>query len=131
MRTRNLFATACLVMLCVACGGNGATDCDPLMGEFRDLMADYEKGLEEMVAAKEVDELRMAGWNARAEALGDRIAAKGEQGLGARCWKEFNDEAAERGGRIMALSLELARIAMEQEGIDPQLMERYTKALEE
>ncbi|MBK7944820.1 MAG: hypothetical protein IPJ85_05705, partial [Flavobacteriales bacterium] len=28
-----------------------AVECDPLVGEFRNLMADYQKGLEEMVAA--------------------------------------------------------------------------------
>src|SRR5690606_35063261 len=99
-----------------------------LVGEFRDLMADYESGLKDMVAAKKVDEARQKEWSARANELSERVKAKGERELGLKCWQEFNTISQEYAPRIADLGMKLAMLQMEGKGIDPAMMERMRKA---
>ena len=62
-----------------------AAECDPLVGEFRDLMVEYEKALGEMVEAKKIDAARQEELSAKAKDLSDRIEARGEKALGWQC----------------------------------------------
>lgn len=105
-----------------------ALECDPLVGEFRDLMADYQKGLEEMVEAGKVDAARQAEWSERARELNERIAARGERELGLKCWQEFNTISQTYAPRIAELGMKLTMIQMEGKGIDPALLEQMKKA---
>lgn len=106
-----------------------AVQCDPLVGEFRDLMADYEAGLKEMVEAKRVDEARQQEWSERTNALSERVKAKGEKELGMKCWQEFNAISQEYAPRIAELGMKLAMIQMEGKGIDPAMMEQMKQAM--
>lgn len=105
-----------------------AVECDPLVGEFRDLMADYQKGLEEMVAAGKVDPARQQEWATKAEELNTKIQARGERELGAKCWQEFNTISQTYLPRITELGMKLTMIQMEGKGIDPALLEQMKKA---
>lgn len=106
-----------------------ATQCDPLVGEFRDLMADYEAGLKDMVAAKQIDEARQQEWSARADELSKKIKAKGERELGLKCWQEFNTIGQEYAPRIAELGMQLAMLQMEGKGMDPAALEQMKKAM--
>ncbi|MBK9175231.1 MAG: hypothetical protein IPM46_02610 [Flavobacteriales bacterium] len=144
MKTNHAIMLPALLMLS-ACGGGtstqetsdtpndppaveAATQCDPLVGEFRDLMADYEAGLKDMVAAKKVDEARQQEWSSRANELSERIKVKGERELGLKCWQEFNTIGQEYAPRIADLGMKLAMLQMEGKGIDPAMMEQMKKA---
>ncbi|MFZ1694272.1 MAG: hypothetical protein WAT74_13825 [Flavobacteriales bacterium] len=105
-----------------------ALQCDPIVGEFRDLMADYEKGLEDMVAASKVDAARQAEWSERAKELNERIAARGEQELGLKCWQEFHTISQTSAPRIAELGMKLTMLQMEGKGIDPAMLEQMKKA---
>jgi len=106
-----------------------ATACDPLVGEFRDLMADYEAGLKEMVADGKVDEERQKEWSAKAKDLGERINAKGERELGLKCYQEFNTIGQVYAPRIAELGMQLALLQMKDKGMDPAAMEQVKKAM--
>lgn len=106
-----------------------AVECDPLVGEFRDLMADYEAGLKDMVAAKQVDEARQQEWSARADELSKKIKAKGERELGLKCWQEFNTIGQEYAPHIAELGMKLAMLQMEGKGMDSAMMEQMKKAM--
>ncbi|QQR88001.1 MAG: hypothetical protein IPJ76_07245 [Flavobacteriales bacterium] len=105
-----------------------ATTCDPLVGEFRDLMADYEKGLQDMLAARKVDEARQQEWSVKAKDLSDRIQARGERELGMKCWQEFNTIGQSYAPRIADLGMKVAMIQMEEKGMDPAMIEQMQKA---
>ncbi len=105
-----------------------ATPCDPVVGEFRDLMADYADGLQAMVEARKLDEVRQAEWSERAAELSKRIEARGERELGLKCWQEFNTISQEYAPRIADLGMKLAMIQMEGKGIDPAMLEQMKKA---
>ncbi len=105
-----------------------AAECDPVVGEFRDLMADYEKGLQDMVAARKVDEARQKEWSAKAKDLNERIEARGERELGMKCWQEFNTIGQSYAPRIADLGMKLAMIQMEEKGVDPAMIEQMKKA---
>lgn len=105
-----------------------AATCDPLVGEFRDLMADYEKGLQDMVAARKMDEARQQEWSAKAKDLNERIEARGERELGMKCWQEFNTIGMAYAPRIADLGVKLAMIQMEEKGMDPSMIEQMKKA---
>jgi len=105
-----------------------AVECDPLVGEFRNLMADYQKGLEEMVAAGKVDPARQQEWATKAEELNTKIQARGERELGAKCWQEFNTISQTYLPRITELGMKLTILQMEGKGIDPAVLEEMKKA---
>lgn len=105
-----------------------AVACDPIVGEFRDLMADYADGLQAMVEARKVDQARQAEWSERASELSNRIEARGERELGLKCWQEFNTISLEYAPRIADLGMKLAMIQMEGKGIDPAMLEQMKAA---
>lgn len=107
-----------------------AAACDPLVGEFRDLMVDYEKALGEMVAAKKVDAARQEELATKAKDLSDRIEARGEKALGVKCWSEFNTIGKTYGPRIMKLGIEVAMMEGGMQGMDPALMEQLQKVMQ-
>lgn len=107
-----------------------AAACDPLVGEFRDLMVDYEKALGEMVAAKKVDTARQEELATKAKDLSDRIEARGEKALGVKCWSEFNTIGKTYGPRIMKLGIEVAMMDGGMQGMDPALMEQLQKVMQ-
>ena len=105
-----------------------AVSCDPIVGEFRDLMADYEDGLKSMIEAGEVDKTRQEEWSAKAKELNDRIQARGERDLGRKCWQEFNAISQTYAPRIAELGMKMAMMQMEKTGLDPAMMEQIKKA---
>jgi len=105
-----------------------AVTCDPIVGEFRDLMADYESGLKSMIEAGEVDKARQEEWSAKAKDLNERIQARGERELGMKCWQEFNTISQAYAPRIAELGMKMAMIQMEKTGLDPAMMEQMKKA---
>ena len=105
-----------------------AVSCDPIVGEFRDLMADYEDGLKSMIEAGEVDKTRQEEWSAKAKELNDRIQARGERDLGMKCWQEFNAISQTYAPRIAELGMKMAMMQMEKTGLDPAMMEQIKKA---
>jgi hypothetical protein len=107
-----------------------AAACDPLVGEFRDLMVDYEKALGEMVAAKKVNAARQEELATQAKDLSDRIQARGEKALGVKCWSEFNAIGKTYGPRIMKLGIEVAMMDGGMEGMDPALMQELQKVMQ-
>ena len=109
-----------------------AAECDPLVGEFRDLMVDYETALTEMVAAKKVDAQRQEELSAKANDLSKRIEERGETTLGVKCWTEFNAIGQTYGPRIAKLGMEAMMMegGMEGlEGMDPEAMEQLKKMM--
>lgn len=107
-----------------------AAACDPLVGEFRDLMVEYEKALGEMVAAKKVDVARQEELATKAKDLSERIEARGEKALGVKCWSEFNAIGKTYGPRIMKLGIEVAMMDGGMQGMDPALMEQLQKVMQ-
>jgi hypothetical protein len=107
-----------------------AAACDPLVGEFRDLMVDYEKALGEMVAAKKVDTARQGELATKAKDLSQRIKARGEKALGVKCWSEFNTIGKTYGPRIMKLGIEVAMMDGGLQGMDPALMEQLQEVMQ-
>ena len=105
-----------------------AITCDPIVEEFRDLMADYESGLKEMVAAKKVDPERQKQWTEKAKDLNDRIQARGEKELGQACWREFNTISQEYLPRITQLGMLLSMIQAGDK-MDPATQEAMKKAM--
>lgn len=107
-----------------------AAACDPLVGEFRNLMVEYEKALGEMVAAKKVDVARQEELATKAKDLSERIEARGEKALGVKCWSEFNAIGKTYGPRIMKLGIEVAMMDGGMQGMDPALMEQLQKVMQ-
>lgn len=105
-----------------------AAACDPIVDEYRDLMADYEKGLQEMVDARKVDQARQEEWSERAQELTERVKARGERELGLKCWQEFNTISQAYAPRVADLAMKLAMIQMEQGGVDPAMIEQMKNA---
>lgn len=109
-----------------------AAACDPLVGEFRDLMADYETSLKEMVANKKIDPEQQEKFSAKANDLSTRIQERGEKSLGLKCWNEFNTIGQTYGPRIAKLGMEAMMMegGMEGlEGMDPAAMEQLKKVM--
>ncbi len=92
-------------------------------------MADYEAGLKDMIAAKQVDESYQEVWSPRAKDLSEKIKAKGERELGKKCWQEFNTIGQEYGPRIADLGMKVAMMQMETKGLDPAIMEQMKNAM--
>jgi len=109
---------------------NDAAECDPLVGEFRDLMVEYEKALADMVAANEVDAERQEELSAKAQDLSGRIEERGEKALGLKCWSEFNTIGRTYGPRIMKLGIEVAMMEGGMEGMDPAMMQQLQKVMQ-
>lgn len=107
-----------------------AAECDPLVGEFRDLMVEYEKALGEMVEAKKVDAARQEELSTKAKDLSDRIEARGEKALGLKCWSEFNTIGKTYGPRIMKLGIEVAMMEGGMEGMDPAMLDQLQKVMQ-
>ncbi|MBL7947055.1 MAG: hypothetical protein JNN32_13405 [Flavobacteriales bacterium] len=107
-----------------------AAACDPLVGEFRDLMVEYEKALGEMVAAKKVDAVRQEELATKAKDLSERIKARGEKAIGVKCWSEFNTIGKTYGPRIMKLGIEVAMMEGGMQGMDPALLEQLQKVMQ-
>jgi hypothetical protein len=109
-----------------------AAACDPLVGEFRDLMADYEGALADMVANKKIDPEQQEKFSAKANDLSKRIQERGEKALGIKCWTEFNTIGQTYGPRIAKLGMEAMMMegGMEgMEGMDPAAMEQLKKVM--
>lgn len=135
-----------LVALLSACSGpttdevDGVTDpiskaseeiavkCDPIVEEYRDLMADYESGLKEMIAAKKVDADRQEKWSVKAQALSEKVQERGEKQLGLKCWQEFQSIAQTYAPRIAKLGMEMTMIQMG-DNMDPATKEALKKAM--
>ena len=107
-----------------------AAECDPLVGEFRDLMVEYETALGDMVAKQEVDAARQEELSAKANDLSKRIEVRGEKALGVKCWSEFQTIGKTYGPRIMKLGIEVAMMEGGLEGMDPALMEQLQKVMQ-
>ena len=107
-----------------------AAACDPLVGEFRMLMAEYEKELGAMVTAKQVDGAKQAELSKKAKDLSDRIQERGEKTLGAKCWSEFKTIGSTYGPRIMKLGMEVAMMEGGLEGVDPAMIEQLQKVMQ-
>ena len=107
-----------------------AAECDPLVGEFRDLMVEYETALGDMVAKQEVDAARQEELSAKANDLSKRIEERGEKVLGVKCWSEFQTIGKTYGPRIMKLGIEVAMMEGGLEGMDPALMEQLQKVMQ-
>lgn len=109
-----------------------AAECDPLVGEFRDLMADYESALKEMIAAKKIDPNGQKEFSDKASDLSKRIKERGEKALGMKCWSEFNTIGQTYGTRIAKLGMEVMIMngGMEGlEGMDPAALEAMKKVM--
>ncbi|MCB0769039.1 MAG: hypothetical protein KDC00_01380 [Flavobacteriales bacterium] len=110
-----------------------AATCDPLVGEFRDLMAEYESALKDMIAAKKVDPESQQHFSDKAGDLSKRIQERGEKSLGLKCWNEFNTIGRTYGPRIAKLGMEAMMMeggveGLEgMEGMDPAAMEQMKK----
>ncbi|MCC6939477.1 MAG: hypothetical protein IT226_14755 [Flavobacteriales bacterium] len=150
MRTHHLsLLTGSLVALLFACSSAPTTDdidraadptstvseevavkCDPIVEEYRDLMADYEAGLKEMVAAKKVDAERQKQWMEKGEDLSKRVEARGEKELGMKCWQEFNTIAQTYAPRIAQLGMELTMIQVGDK-MDPATKAALEKAMKQ
>ncbi|MBK6943501.1 MAG: hypothetical protein IPH21_02240 [Flavobacteriales bacterium] len=107
-----------------------AAECDPLVGEFRNLMEEYETALTEMVAAKKVDAEKQKELSAKAKDLGDRIQQRGEKALGLKCWSEFKTIGATYGMRIAKLGMQVAMMEGGMEGVDPEMIEQLQKVMQ-
>ena len=107
-----------------------AVACDPIVEEYRDMMADYETGLKEMVAAKKVDAERQQKWSSKAQALSEKIQQRGEQELGLKCWQEFNTIAQTYTPRIAQLGMEMTMIQVGDK-MDPATKEALEKAMKQ
>ncbi|MEZ4807469.1 MAG: hypothetical protein R2815_08325 [Flavobacteriales bacterium] len=105
-----------------------AVACDPMVEEYRDLMADYEAGLKEMIAAKKVDKERQEKWSKKAEAMSKKMKERGEQQIGVRCWQEFNTIGQTYAPRIAKLGMEVAVMEMGDK-MDPAALEAMKKAM--
>jgi len=111
---------------------NDAAECDPLVGEFRDLMADYEKELGAMVAAKKIEPETQQRFSKKASDLTTRIQERGETALGVKCWTEFNSIGQTYVPRIAKLSMEAMMMegGIESlEGMDPEAMKQLRKMI--
>ena len=111
---------------------NEAAECDPLVGEFRDLMADYEKELGAMVAAKKIEPETQQRFSQKAMDLTKRIQERGETALGVKCWTEFNSIGQTYVPRIAKLSMQAMTMegGMESlEGMDPAAMQQLKKMI--
>ncbi len=111
---------------------NEAAECDPLVGEFRDLIADYEGALAGMVANKKIDPEQQEKFSAKASDLSMRIQERGEKALGIKCWTEFNTIGQTYGPRIAKLGMEAMMMegGMEGlEGMDPAALEQLKKVM--
>jgi len=144
-RLNNIFFVV-LILTCAACSSepkahetpeqqeeramDEAASCDPLVGEFRDLMVEYEKALGEMVAAKQVDAARQEELATKAKDLSERIKARGEKSLGVKCWSEFNAIGKTYGPRIMKLGIEVAMMDGGMQGMDPALIDQLQKVMQ-
>ncbi|MEZ4740630.1 MAG: hypothetical protein R2818_15030 [Flavobacteriales bacterium] len=109
-----------------------AAACDPLVGEFRDLMADYETSLKDMVANKKIDPQQQEKFSAKANDLSARIKERGEKALGLKCWNEFNAIGQTYGPRIAKLGMEAMMMEGGMEGMenmDPAAMEQLKKMM--
>ena len=107
-----------------------AAECDPLVGEFRDLMVEYETALGDMVAKQEVDAARQEELSAKANDLSKRIEERGEKALGVKCWSEFQAIGRTYGPRIAKLGMQVAMMEGGLEGMDPALMEQLQKVMQ-
>lgn len=138
----SLFSASLLTVLMACSSGPGpesglpatsaeeeaAVACDPIVEEYRDLMADYEAGLKEMIAAKKVDAERQEEWSRKAQALSDKVNERGERDLGLKCWQEFNTIGQTYAPRIATLGMELAMIEAGDK-MDPAALEAMKKAM--
>jgi hypothetical protein len=106
-----------------------AAACDPLVGEFRELMAEYEQTLGEMVANKQVDAAKQEALAEKANDLSARIEERGENALGLKCWSEFQKIGRTYGPRIMKLGIEVAMMEGGMEGVDPAMLDQLQKVM--
>lgn len=133
-----LFAAVLFACSSDEAGTDGAEDfsessevmgCDPLVDELAVLMDDFKSGLEGMLEAEKIDEARMEEWGKKGEELTQKIKAKGEEELGAKCWAEFNAISEKAQEEIAPLAMKLAMMAMSQGDIDMgDMMEKAEEA---
>lgn len=100
-------------------------DCDPIIKDYDDLMADYVEGLQSMVDNQELDQEWMDELKEKGDKLEAEVKAKGAEEVGEDCWREFNGLALKYQPEITRLGMEITKMQMQKNGMDPAMLEKY------